>query len=90
MYERLGQDETETFFQKFYRYIYPIISISLLNYTMSNTYSLMVNHQEATGTYASYKVSYPSSSPPWSASSSHSHISQSTGSPSSLLCTSRC
>lgn len=49
MYERLAQEEQETFLQKFYRYIYPIISISLLNYTMSNTYSLMLNSEEITG-----------------------------------------
>lgn len=41
MYNNL--EPHETFWQKFYRYLYPIISISLLNYTMSNTYSLMTN-----------------------------------------------
>jgi hypothetical protein len=51
MYSSL--EPPETFWQKFYRYLYPIVSISLLNYTMSNTYSLMTNSDESTGSLIS-------------------------------------
>lgn len=55
MYENM--EPGESFWSKFYRYLYPIISISLLNFTMSNTYSLMTNGNESTGTRPLTKVS---------------------------------